>query len=51
MSSFGPSALIKQPKPKLDEEVTEILEKIKSGKANPHELFIAIDREGKAIKN
>lgn len=46
MGSFGPTTLIKQPKPKLDEEITQLMEKIKTGKANPHDLFIAIDREG-----
>ena len=46
MSSFGPTTLIKQPKPKLDEEITSLLEKIKTGKANSHDLFVAIDHDG-----
>ena len=45
MSSFGPTTLIKQPKPKLDEEITFLLEKIKTGKANSHDLFVAIDHD------
>ena len=46
MESFGPTTLIKEPKPQLDEEITELMEKIKTGKASVHDLFIAIDSEG-----
>ena len=44
MESFGPTTLIKEPKPKLDEEIKELMDKTR--KANLHDLLIAIDSEG-----